>query len=93
MIEKVMGAGLFGDKGMTTWECINRFGSVVHDGLYQNEAELIAEQHGLSARNDTRKQEIMMRVKRLQHSKGPEFLRADDWYEIEAERMAERAPA
>lgn len=32
------------------WECLNTFGAVVYDGLRRNEAELIARQHGLTAR-------------------------------------------
>jgi hypothetical protein len=78
---------------MTTWECVNMFGAAVHDGLYENEARLIAAQHGLRARENLKKAETIRRVKRLQHSKGPEYLRPDDWYEVEVERMNERAPA
>jgi hypothetical protein len=88
-----MSESRFGDPGMTVWECVNMFGATTHDGLYENEARLIAAQHGLTAREDTRKAEVLRRVKLLQHSKGPEFLRPDDWYEVESERMRERAPA
>lgn len=33
-----------------SWECINSYGATVYDGLRRNEAELIARQHGLTAR-------------------------------------------
>lgn len=32
------------------WECVNGSGAIVYDGLLQNEATLIASQHGLTAK-------------------------------------------
>lgn len=32
------------------WECVNGLGAIVYDGLRQNEATLIASQHGLTAK-------------------------------------------
>lgn len=35
----------------SNWECVNKsFGAVVYDHLFENEAKLIAQQHGLVAR-------------------------------------------
>ena len=76
---------------MTDWECVNTYGATVFDGLYENEARLIALQHGLEALEDLRRKEIRRRVRYLQHAKFT--LPPDEWYAVEVERMAERAPA
>lgn len=87
------GPAHFGDAGMSTWECVNAFGAVVYDGMFENEARLIAAQHGLRARENAYKARAMREARRLQWSKGPEFLRPDDWYQELAALLAERAPA
>lgn len=66
---------------MSSWECVNMYGAIVYDCLFENEARLIAAQHGLKARNDDRKSRVM------------DQLEADRYYAEMAERMKERAPA
>lgn len=39
------------DPGLAVWQVINMYGAVVHEGLFKNEAELIARQHNLRIRD------------------------------------------
>jgi hypothetical protein len=76
---------------MTTWECINMYGAIVYDGLFENEALLIASQHGLRAREDEYKAAAIRRYQEMKQAKGE--LSSDEWYAVEVKRMSERSPA
>lgn len=76
---------------MTTWECVNMYGAVVYDGLFENEARLIASQHGLRACENEYKAAAIRRYQEMKQAKGE--LSADEWYAVEVQRMAQRSPA